>query len=280
MKRLIGAHMPTAKGMAQALHDGKAIGCDCVQVFTTTPMQWRGKSISEEDAAAFRAAVPEAGLGAVASHAIYLLNLASPDPELLEKSRTAYLQELERCRLLGIPQAVVHVGKHMDSGEDVGVQTLSESIRAVLAESPKEVAIAMETDAGQGTCIGHHFEQLASVLDANKGHKRLTICLDTCHIFVAGYDIRTAEAFSKVLDDFDRVIGLDRLTCLHANDAKKPLGSRVDRHAHIGDGEIGMEAFRFLVNEPRLAHVPIYIETPEMETMHEENVRRLKSLLA
>lgn len=271
--------MPTTKGFGQALRDGKAIGCDCVQVFTTSPMMWRGKKITEEMVADLDAAKKETGISTVLTHAIYLINLASPDPEILEKSRQAYKEELERCAMLGIPHAVLHVGKHMETGEEAGVRSLAQSVEWLLGETPESVSIAMETDAGQGTCIGHHFGQLAQVVEHNKGHRRLTICLDTCHIFVAGYDIRTAEAFDKVVREFDSTLGLDRLSSIHANDAKKGLGSRIDRHEHIGEGEIGLEAFRFLVNDPRLSHIPIYIETPEMETMHAENVRRLQALL-
>jgi deoxyribonuclease-4 len=279
VKRLIGAHMLTTKGLGQAVRNGKEIGCSCVQVFTSAPMQWREKKLTDEMVDDLRAAIRETGMGEVCSHAIYLLNLASPDPANLEKSRQAYAQELRRSKRLGIPYSVVHVGKHMESGEEAGVKTLAESVGWLLRETEGEADIALETDAGQGTCIGHRFEQLAQVIEANKGHERLKVCLDTCHIFVAGYDIRTPAAFGKVVDEFDKVIGLDRLVCIHANDTKKGLGSRVDRHQHIGEGEIGIEAFRFLVNDKRLRHAPIYIETPEMATMSQVNVKRLLDLV-
>lgn len=278
--RKIGAHMPTSKGFGNAVRQAKEIGCSCVQVFTTTPMMWRGKKITDEMVADLDAAKADTGIDTLLSHAIYLINLASPDPVLLEKSRTAYKEELERCARLGIPYAVVHVGKHMECGEEKGVQQLAQSIEWLLGETPPEASIAMETDAGQGSCIGHRFEHLAKVLEHNKGNSRLQVCLDTCHVFVAGYDIRTPELFGGVLDQFGAALGLDRLKAIHANDTKKKLASRVDRHDHIGDGEIGLEAFRYLVNTPRLAEVPIYIETPDMETMHAENVRRLKALVA
>jgi deoxyribonuclease-4 len=243
-------------------------------------MQWRDRSVADELATEFKQAVTDNGIGAVVSHAIYLLNLASPDDAILAKSRQAYAEELTRCAKLGIPYAVVHVGKHMGAGEEAGVRCLAESVERILGETPDGAAIAMEIDAGQGTCIGHRFEQLAFVLEHNKGHRRLAICLDTCHMFVAGYDISTPEGFGRVLDEFDKLIGPDRLVAFHANDAKKGLGSRVDRHEHIGDGALGLEAFRFLVNEPRLRGVPIYLETPESETMHENNLQRLRALLA
>jgi deoxyribonuclease-4 len=278
VKRLIGAHMSTSKGFDGAIREGAEIGCDCVQVFTSSPMMWKGKTIKEEDVAKFHAAIKETKMGAVLTHGIYLMNLASPDATILERSKQAYVEELTRCAKLGIPHAVVHVGKHMSSGEEAGVKTLGESIAWVLDNSEGS-DIAMETDAGQGTCIGHKFEHLGKVLEMNKGHKRLRVCMDTCHIFAAGYDIRTPAGFKKVLDEFDKIIGLDCLIGIHANDSKYPLGSQKDRHQHIGDGDIGLEAFRFLVNEKRIAHAPIYVETPEMETMHAENVRRLRSLV-
>jgi deoxyribonuclease IV len=271
--------MPTSKGLPQAVRDGKAIGCDCIALFTTTPMQWKNREISDELAAEFKQAVADNGIGAVVSHAIYLLNLASPEEENRARSRQAYAEELQRCAKLGIPYAVVHVGKHMGAGEEEGVKRLSESIEWVLGETPREADIAMEIDAGQGTCIGHRFEQLADVISYNKGHERLRICLDTCHMFAAGYDISTPESFASVLDDFDKVLGLDRLKAFHVNDAKKGLGSRIDRHEHIGQGTLGDEVFRFVVNEPRLAAVPLYLETPESETMHEVNLARLRSFL-
>ncbi len=278
--RLLGAHMPTTGGLHKAITGGHEIGCTAVQLFTASPRQWRSAPLSDEAVQAFQQAVRETNMGAVVSHDSYLVNLAAPSAEVMEKSRIAFREELDRCEQLGIPWVVTHMGSHLGEGEEAGLQRLIDSARYML-ESTRgyTVGIAMESTAGQGSNLGYRLEHLRTILDGCDGDQRLGVCLDTCHLFAAGYDLVADGGVSGLLDTFDALIGLDRLKVFHANDALKPLGSRVDRHAHIGDGTLGIEVFRALLNEPRIRHVPVIIETPESETMHPENLRRLRELL-
>lgn len=278
--RLLGAHMPTTGGLHKAITAGHEIGCTAVQLFTASPRQWRTRPLTDEEVQAFAKAREETGIDAVISHDSYLINLAAPSPDILQRSREAFLEELQRAEALSIPWVVTHMGAYLDSSEEEGLAVLGESVRLLLQQTDgMRVGIALETTAGQGTNLGYRFEHLARIIESARSAERLGVCFDTCHVFVAGYDIRTAESLSNTLDEFDRVIGLDRLKVIHVNDAKKPLGSRVDRHEHIGDGELGNEAFRVLLHEPRLMHVPIILETPEAEKMHVVNLQRLKTLM-
>jgi deoxyribonuclease-4 len=279
--RLLGAHMPTTGGLHRAILSGHEIGCTAVQLFTTSPRQWRARPLSEEEIAAFDEARQQTGIHTVISHDSYLINLAAPDQDVLQRSREAFLDELQRAEALNIPWVVTHMGSYLNSSEEAGLATLGESVRFLLQQTEGlRVGIALETTAGQGTNLGYRFEHLARIIEMAGGSERIGVCFDTCHVFVAGYDIRTPEALSATLDEFDRIIGLQRLKVIHVNDAKKPLGSRVDRHEHIGDGELGLETFRILLHEPRIAHVPVILETPEPEKMHPVNLRRLKEILS
>lgn len=278
--RLLGAHMPTTGGLYRAITSGHEIGCTAVQLFTASPRQWRARPLSDEDISAFARAREETGIDTVISHDSYLINLAAPAEDILQRSREAFLEEMQRAEALNIPWVVTHMGSYLDSSEEEGLAVLGESVRLLLQQTEgMRVGIALETTAGQGTNLGYRFEHLARIIDMAGGSDRVGVCFDTCHVFVAGYDIRTPEALSATLDEFDRVIGLERLKVIHVNDAKKSLGSRVDRHAHIGEGELGLETFRILLHEPRLAHVPVILETPDPETMHPVNLQRLKELL-
>jgi deoxyribonuclease-4 len=279
--RLLGAHMPTTGGLHRAILSGHEIGCTAVQLFTTSPRQWRARPLSEEEIAAFDEARQQTGIHTVISHDSYLINLAAPDQDVLQRSREAFLDELQRAEALNIPWVVTHMGSYLNSSEEAGLTTLGESVRFLLHQTEGlRVGIALETTAGQGTNLGYRFEHLARIIEMAGGSERIGVCFDTCHVFVAGYDIRTPEALSATLNEFDRIIGLQRLKVIHVNDAKKPLGSRVDRHEHIGDGELGLETFRILLHEPRIAHVPVILETPEPEKMHPVNLRRLKEILS
>ncbi len=279
--RLLGAHMPITGGLHNAITSGHEIGCTAVQLFTTSPRQWRSRPLSEEEIAAFNEARKQTGIDIVISHDSYLINLAAPDEDVLQRSREAFLDEMRRAEALNIPWVVTHMGSYLNSSEEAGLATLGESVRVLLQQTEGlRVGIALETTAGQGTNLGYRFEHLARIIDMAGGSERIGVCFDTCHVFVAGYDIRTPEALSATLDEFDRIIGLQRLKVIHVNDAKKPLGSRVDRHEHIGEGELGLETFRTLLREPRIAHVPVILETPEPEKMHPVNLRRLKDLLS
>lgn len=278
--RFMGAHMSTAGGLHNSLTSGKGIGCTAVQLFTGNPRQWVHLDISDETVEKYKLALASTGMEFTVAHDSYLINLAAPDSVILDKSRVAFRKELERAEALGIPWVVTHMGARLDSDEQVALKLLSTSLDLILEETAGfNVGVALETTAGQGTGLGHRFEQIEQVIDGCSGNRRLGVCLDTCHVFVAGYDLRTADAFQSTFDDFDKSIGIDRLKVIHANDAKKPLGSRVDRHEHIGDGEIGELAFRLLVNDARLKDVPIIIETPELDTMHAVNLARLMSFV-
>ncbi len=282
MKPLLGAHMPTAGGHHNAITDGAAIGCRSVQIFTASPRQWRAPAIAPEVAEKFKQVVRESGITKTVAHDSYLINLAAePGSDVLAKSRAAFRAEIERAETLGVDFLVSHPGAHGGAGEDVGIARLIESLDIIHRETAgANVRVAIETTAGQGTYLGGRFEQIARILSGVEDPSRLAVCLDTCHVFAAGYDIRTPEAYQETMRLFDEVIGLANLQVIHANDSQKAFGSHADRHAHIGEGEIGLEAFRLLVNDPRLAGLPVIVETPESETMHEVNVRRLHDLLA
>lgn len=277
--KFLGAHMPTGKGLDKALPAGAAIGCTAVQVFTSSPQQWRARELDESLVARFRAAWVDSGIGPVFSHDSYLVNLCAPDSDVREKSAKSLIGELQRCSLLGLIGAVSHIGAHMGQGEEIGRRLAADGILRVLAETPDDVGLWMETTAGQGSSLHWRFEHLADTLERCGGHPRLGICLDTAHVFAAGYDVASPGGLVRVLEEFDRVIGLDRLKAVHCNDSKKPLASRVDRHEHLGRGLIGEDCFKTLVNHPMLEQVPIVVETPEADTMHERNVRYLWSLV-
>jgi len=274
----IGAHMPTGKGLGNAVRAGHAIGCTAVQVFTSSPQTWRAKAITDDMVADFRAAQAETGISAVVSHDSYLVNLCAPDDAKRAQSIRGLTDELNRSARYGIPFVVSHMGSHMGQGVEEGIRLVAEAAKQVLAASDPSVMLLMETTAGQGSALNHRFEELAQMQDQINSD-RLGVCLDTCHIFAAGYDIRTEEGYAATFAEFDRLIGLEKLKVVHVNDSKKPLGSRVDRHEHIGEGEIGETAFRLLVNDPRLIEKLMTVETPEAETDHVRNVAKLWSFI-
>ena len=281
LKPLLGAHMPTAGGPHNAITDGVAIGCHAVQIFTASPRQWRSPSIKPEVADKFKEVVAASGITKTIAHDSYLINLAAePEGEVLAKSRAAFQAEIERAEALGVSFLVSHPGAHGGAGEAVGLARLIESLNVIHAQTPNmKVRTALETTAGQGTYLGGKFEQLAAIINGVENPERLAVCLDTCHVFAAGYDIRTPETYAETMRLFDEVIGLKWLQVIHANDSQKALGSHADRHAHIGDGEIGLEAFRLLVNDPRLSGLPMIVETPDSDTMHAVNIKRLHDLI-
>ncbi len=275
-KHLIGAHMPSAGGLAKTVRSGAAIACTAVQVFTSSPQMWKAKDPTDDQVAELSLALAETDMvGRIVCHDSYLINLAAPGDELREKSINGLVGELNRCARYGIPYVVSHMGAHVGQGEEVGLKRVAEATKRVLAVTDSSVTLLMETTAGQGSCLNWSFEHLATVLNLLKGHNRLAVCLDTCHIFAAGYDISTKAGYAKVFEEFDKIVGIDRIKVIHCNDSKNPLGSRKDRHEHLGDGCIGATAFKCLVKDKRFFDVPILVETPEAETMHETNVGRL-----
>ena len=277
-----GAHMSIAGGIAKAFARGQQVGCEAIQIFTKSERQWAAKPLQPEDVAAFRAEQTRTGIGPVVAHASYLLNLAAPADELWQKSSAAFAHELERCAILGIPFLVMHPGAHTGSGEAAGLTREATALNQLFAEGVGgDTVVLLETTAGQGTCLGHRFEHLARLFELVPYPQRLGVCVDTCHLFAAGYDIRTAATYTATFAEFDRLIGLAQVRCFHLNDSQKELGSRVDRHSHIGQGCIGVEAFRLLVNDPRFAAIPMLIETPKGEAMVEDlaNLTLLRSLV-
>ena len=271
--------MPTSGGLHLALQRGREIGCTAVQVFTSSPQQWKAKPLADEAVERFQQAQAATGIDCVVSHDSYLVNLCATNDEIRAKSIEGLKAEVERCARLGIRWVVSHMGSHLGAGEEAGLQAVAEGARRVFEETSDSVTLLMETTAGQGSALNYRFEHLATLLESLQGHPRLGVCLDTCHLFAAGYDLRDRESYEATFSELERWVGLDRVKAIHANDSKKGLGSRVDRHAHIGEGEIGIEAFRLLVNDPRWIEVPILLETPDAETMHKVNLERLKSLL-
>lgn len=263
---LIGAHMSIAGGVDQAPLRGAALGCACIQIFTKSNMQWAARPLKPKEIAAFRKHCRDAGIAPVVAHNCYLINLASPDPALAKKSLNAFLIELKRCEALGLPAIIAHPGSHSGSGEAAGLRRIAQAVNDLLERTKgAKVKILLETTAGQGATIGHRFEHLAEIISHVKKKSRLGICYDTCHTFAAGYDIRTEAAYHRTFEEFNSVIGLKRLQAFHFNDAKQDLGSRVDRHEHIGHGKLGRRPFRLILHDPRFRSVPKILETPKGE---------------
>ena len=281
LKPLLGAHMPTAGGPHNAITDGVAIGCHAVQIFTASPRQWRAPSIKPEVAEKFKEVVAENKITKTVAHDSYLINLAAePGSDVLEKSRAAFKAEIERSESARRQFSGFASRRTRRGGEDIGIARLIDSLNSIHEQTAgAKVRVALETTAGQGTYLGGKFEQLAAIINGVQNPERLAVCLDTCHIFAAGYDIRTPETYAETMRQFDEIIGLKWLQVIHANDSQKAFGSHADRHAHIGEGEIGLEAFRLLVNDPRLAGLPMIVETPDSDTMHEVNIQRLHDLM-
>jgi deoxyribonuclease IV len=282
----LGAHMSIAGGLQNALSRGHEIDCTAVQVFTKNANRWDSKQILDTEVELFAKTRDELGYipADLVAHDSYLINLATPDDALWEKSLQAFGHELDRCAALGIPGLVTHSGAHMGSGEEVGLERIAQALTRVLAERPdQDVMVLLEITAGQGTSLCYCFEHLARVREllSDDHKKRVGVCWDTCHLFAAGIDFSEEYKYERMIESFDRIVGFDALRAIHLNDSKKGLGSRVDRHEHIGKGAIGLEPFRFIMNDPRLAHLPKIIETPKGPDMAEdrENLSVLRGLI-
>jgi deoxyribonuclease-4 len=263
---ILGAHQSIAGGYYKAVEIAHRLKCDCVQVFTKNNNQWRAKELSDEDVQLFKGKLKELGVKHPLAHDSYLINLASPDPVLWKKSVDSFVMEMLRADRLGIPYLVTHPGAHTTSSEEAGIaavmRALDETHRQTRGIKTK---CLLETTAGQGSCIGCKFEQLAAIIDGVQDPDRLGVCVDTCHIFAAGYPIGTEKEYLETMRALDKAVGIKLVRAIHLNDSVKPLGSRVDRHAHIGRGMIGKEAFRLLINDKRFRKVPMYLETPKGE---------------
>ena len=277
----LGAHESIAGGLYKAFERAQSATCDAVQIFVKSNRSWAVKPLEEDEIAQFKAKAEETGIRPVVAHTSYLLNLGTPDELLWEKSRNMLITELERCEALEVPWLVLHPGSHVGSGEKAGLERVAQGLGEVHAATPGfRARILLETTAGQGDSLGHTFEQLARIIELTPQGERLGVCLDTCHVFAAGYELRTVEGYAATMEAFDKAIGLQRLKALHLNDSKGELGERKDRHEHIGKGHIGLEGFRNVVNDPRLAGLPGLLETPKGDDLEEdrENLRVLRGL--
>ncbi|HEY7191681.1 MAG TPA: deoxyribonuclease IV [Vicinamibacterales bacterium] len=258
----IGAHMSVAGGLPKAVDRAVAHGCETLQIFAKNANQWRGRVLDEDEVREFRARVDAAGIRPVVSHASYLINLATASPPLLEQSIDAFVDELDRAHRLGLLGVVIHPGTCTSGSDDEGLRRIADAItRAFRARPRRKTMVLLEHTAGQGRTLGHRFEHLSAIIDRLSGSPRIGVCLDTCHLVASGYDIVSEDGYRQTFEDFDRLVGFDRLKVFHGNDSKKPCASRVDRHEHIGRGCLGTEPFRRLLHDPRFAHLPILIET-------------------
>lgn len=285
-----GAHVSVAGGISRSVARAVNTGCDAFQIFTRNANQWRPAVLPRAEIDAFRRALDASGLGPVVSHASYLINLASTDPALRAASRAALADEIDRAEALGLLGVVLHPGARGAASEAAALDRIAAGLRAILRPRRRGATrVLLEGTAGQGTAIGHHFEHLAGLLERLDGDPRVGVCLDTCHLLAAGYDLATASGYRSTFAAFGRLVGFDRLDVVHVNDSKRPCGSRVDRHAHIGEGFVGLDGFRRLVNDARLARVPMVLETEkgpmrgpadvEADPMDLENLRRLRGLV-
>ncbi|HEV8610224.1 MAG TPA: deoxyribonuclease IV [Thermoanaerobaculia bacterium] len=275
----LGAHQSIAGGTPRAIERGIEVGCRVLQIFVKNSNRWVGRPLERPEARAFRSAARDANFSRVIAHTSYLINLASPVAALRRQSIDALVEEIERCQRLGIRDLVYHPGAHGGEGETAGVARIAVSLDEVFERTADgRIRILLETAAGQGSCVGHRFDHLRDILGAVREPRRVAACFDTCHVHAAGYDIVTREGWMETMSIFDRTVGLSRLAAIHVNDSKKPRGSRVDRHEHIGLGTIGRRGFRNLMSDPRLAAIPKFLETPKDEDTLEQDRRNLTVL--
>lgn len=278
---LFGAHMSISGGLYKAFARGEAVGCQAMQIFSKSERQWQAKPLLDDDIAQFKAEQIRTGIGPLIVHDSYLINLASPKDDLWEKSSAAFAHELERCDLLGIPYLVTHPGAHTGSGADVGLAREAEALNRILGEGVGgDTMVLLETTAAQGTCLGGSFEELAWLLEQVRYPERIGVCVDTCHIFAAGYDFRSEDGYRTVFDRLISLLGSERVKAFHLNDSKGALGSHLDRHMPIGEGQIGLEGFWRLLNDPRFDGLPMVLETPKEpdESADRRNLAVLRSL--
>jgi deoxyribonuclease-4 len=259
--------MSIGGGLPRAVDRAVASRCQALQIFTKSAGQWKARELPAEEVALFRRRVEETGIHPVVAHNSYLINLAAASPALREQSVAALGEELDRAERLGLDGLVMHPGSHTTGSAEEGLRLIADGIASLLAERPRaRTMVLLEHTAGQGTNLGHRFEHLAAILDRLGGSPRVGVCLDTCHLLTAGYDVCSEAGYEDTFEEFDRIVGLDRIRVFHLNDSKKPCGSRVDRHEHIGKGCLGLEPFRRLLNDARFQDLPMLLETPKLET--------------
>jgi len=276
-KPLVGSHVSIAGGLHKAAERAVELGATSMQLFTKSNRSWFEKPISPDDEKRFKATVKEAGLKKIVAHSSYLINIASANPKTERQSTNSLKHELRRCEQLGIPFLVLHPGSHVGAGEETGLKKICKNLDQVLTTANGKTKLLLETMAGQGTNVGYTFEQLKAIIAGSKHKKLLGVCLDTCHIFAAGYDIGTQEAYEKTMKQFARTIGLRKLKAIHINDSKAELGSRVDRHENLGKGVIPRTAFKLIMQDKRLASIPKLLETPNPE-LYKKEIAMLKRM--
>ncbi len=282
MKQLLGAHTSVAGGVSKAIILAEKLGFNAIQIFSKNNNRWEAKPLDEEEVNKFKLLWKDSNIDFIVTHDSYLINLCAKDCNNLEKSRNAFVDEIERCQILGIKHLNFHPGAHGGQGEDDGLKMVAESLN-IAHQKTKDANVSsmIELTAGQGTNLGYKFEHIAKIIELVDNPERISACIDTAHIFAAGYNIKDEQEYEKVIADFDSIIGLDRLQCFHINDSKKEFASRVDRHEHIGQGYIGLEGFRNIMNDERLTHIPKILETPKGKEQLEdlENLNILRSLI-
>ncbi|MBN1914448.1 MAG: deoxyribonuclease IV [Parachlamydiales bacterium] len=276
---LIGAHMSAAGGVSNALYRGKEIGANTIQLFTANQKQWKGKKITPEEVERWDRAKKETGITIVTSHGGYLINLGSPNQEILHKSSVAFQEEIKRCHLLHIDYLNFHPGSATGSSEEQCLDTIIHSLLHVAPlMNQGSTTMVIECTAGQGSQVGYQLEHLAYIIQHTHKKIKIGVCLDTCHMFAAGYDIRSHQGWERVLKEFDALIGIDYLKALHLNDSSQDLGSRKDRHASLEKGKIGLECFRYIMNSSKTKYLPKYLETPSGDKYWKNEIKLLQSL--
>lgn len=275
--------MSIAGGYYKAVVTAKRCKCDCVQLFTKNNNQWRAKPITDEDTELFRDALRTHEISHPISHSSYLINLASPDAKLWKQSVDAFVVELQRAEMLGIPYVIVHPGSYTTSSESAGIKQIIRALDEVHGQTSGAADCLLETTAGQGSNLGWRFEQLAEMIAGVREPERIGVCFDTCHVFAAGYPLATEKDYRTTMAALNKLVGLKKVKAFHLNDSKRELGSRVDRHDHIGRGKMGLAPFRFLLNDRRFRKTPMYLETPKGQENGVEldviNLRRLRRLV-
>ncbi|MGC8646195.1 MAG: deoxyribonuclease IV [Thermoplasmata archaeon] len=276
---IIGGHMSISGGFSDAPRRAGEIGLNAMQIFTKNQRQWIAKPIDNDEAREFIKNSKKYGIIETVAHASYLINLATEDVEKFEKSISSMIHESQRSSMLGIRYLVFHPGAHMGKGESYGLRRIVEGIDRIIENLPPDVYVTIETTAGQGSNLGYKFEHISEILSRISDEKRVRVCIDTCHIFAAGYELRSREGYEKTMEEFENLVGFKYLSVIHLNDSEKQLGSRVDRHAQIGKGYIGEMGFKNILRDQRLENIPMILETPGGELLYPEDIKVIKKIL-